>query len=161
MAATYEPIATTTLGSAVTSVTFSSISQAYTDLVIVFNGTVSSADNNAAEFNNENSNQLYSVTRLYGNGSGTVGSNRSTSQNSMQLGEMATVQSTDIIQIFNYSNTTTYKTVISSGRNTTGFLKNTVGLFRSTSAITTIKIMTGGANYQTGSTFTIYGIKAA
>jgi hypothetical protein len=160
MASTYEPIATTTIGSAVTSVTFTSVSQAYTDLVIVFNGTVSSADNNAAEFNNENSNQLYSVTRLYGNGS-TVGSNRSTAQNSMQLGEMATTQSIDLIYLFNYSNTSTYKTVISEASNTTGFLKRTVGLFRSTSAITTIKIMTGGANYQTGSTFTIYGIKAA
>jgi hypothetical protein len=160
MAATYEPIATTTLASAVTSVTFTSVSQAYTDLIIVFNGKLSSADNNALEFNNENQNQLYSVTRLYGNGS-SAGSNRSSSQNSMQMGELATIQSTDIIQIFNYSNTTTNKTVISGGRNTTGYLKNTVGLFRSTSAITTIKIMTGGANYEIGSTFTIYGIKAA
>lgn len=157
---TYEPITTTTVSSAVSSVTFTNVSQSYTDLVIVFNGTLSSADNNSIEFNNENQNQLYSVTRLYGNGS-TVGSNRSSAQNSMQIGEMATVPSTDIIQIFNYSGTTSSKVVISSGRNTSGFLKNTIGLFRSNSAITTIKIMTSGANYQVGSTFTIYGIKAA
>jgi hypothetical protein len=35
MASTYEPIATTTLGTATASVTFSSISGAYTDLVLV------------------------------------------------------------------------------------------------------------------------------
>jgi hypothetical protein len=156
---TYTPIATTTLGSAQASVTFSSISASYTDLIIIFNGTVSSADNNNIQFNSDTS-SLYSVTRLYGNGT-TTASNNSSNQTQMQLGEMATVQSTDIIQVFNYSNTTTYKTVISGGRNTTGFVKNTVGLYRSTSAISTIKIMTGGANYQTGSTFTLYGITAA
>lgn len=164
MALTYDPIYTTTLTSTQTSLTFdisSTENQSYTDLIIVFNGTVSSADNNAIQFNNESSNQLYSVTRLYANGSGTGGSNNSSNQNSMQLGEMATVQSTDLIYIFNYSSTTVNKTVISDGSNTTGFMKKTVGLFRSTSAITTIKIMTGGANYQIGSTFTIYGVKAA
>ena len=35
MAITYEPIATTTLGSAAASVTFSSISGSYTDLVLI------------------------------------------------------------------------------------------------------------------------------
>jgi hypothetical protein len=38
MAITYEPIATTTLGSAAASVTFSSISGSYTDLVLVVTG---------------------------------------------------------------------------------------------------------------------------
>lgn len=158
---TYVPIQSYTVsGNSTTSYTFSSIPQNYTDLVIVFNGTLSSADNNNIEFNNENQNQLYSVTRLYGNGS-TVGTNRSTSQNSMQLGEMGTSQSTDIIQIFNYSSTSGYKTVISSGRNATGNVKNTVGLFRSTSATNTIKIFTGGgATYSAGSTFSLYGIEA-
>jgi hypothetical protein len=42
MAITYEPIATTTLGTAAASVTFSSISGAYTDLVLVCNGNKSS-----------------------------------------------------------------------------------------------------------------------
>ena len=35
-AATYEPIATTTLGSAASTITFSSISGSYTDLILVF-----------------------------------------------------------------------------------------------------------------------------
>ena len=38
MAITYEPIATNTLGSAAASVTFSSISGTYTDLVVVVSG---------------------------------------------------------------------------------------------------------------------------
>lgn len=157
---TYEAIATQTLGSTATSVTFSSIPGTYTDLVLVFAGTVATADNINVRFNGVSTGGLYSVTRLYGNGS-TVASNRSSNQDSMQLGEMATVQSTDIIQIFNYSNSSTFKTVISSGRNTTGNVKDTVGLFRSTSAITSITLLTGGANYSAGSVFSLYGIAAA
>jgi hypothetical protein len=42
MAITYEPIATTTLGSATSTVTFSSISGSYTDLVAVFEVTLTS-----------------------------------------------------------------------------------------------------------------------
>ena len=41
MTATYEKIATTTLGSAATSVTFSSISGSYTDLVLFSTGNIS------------------------------------------------------------------------------------------------------------------------
>ena len=41
--ATYYPIATTTLSSATNSVSFSSISGSYTDIVIVFNGAASTS----------------------------------------------------------------------------------------------------------------------
>ena len=37
--ATYEPISTTTLGSNTNTVSFTSISSAYTDLIFVFEGT--------------------------------------------------------------------------------------------------------------------------
>jgi hypothetical protein len=43
MPATYEPIATTTLGGAAATITFSSISSAYTDLRIVLVGTTTAS----------------------------------------------------------------------------------------------------------------------
>jgi hypothetical protein len=62
----------------------------------------------------------------------------------------------------NYSNTTTYKTVLLRSNNASAITVATVGLWRSTSAINTIKIYADGAAvFSVGSTFTLYGIKAA
>ena len=63
-----------------------------------------------------------------------------------------------IIQIQNYSNSTTYKTAL--GRSAQQSVA-TVGLWRSTSAITAVKIYPASGNFDTGSIFTIYGIAAA
>ena len=154
---TYTPIASQTLASAAASVTFSSIPQGYTDLVLVFAGTMTTLDNNCVQFNGDTG-SVYSVTRLIGNGS-AASSSRSGSTTQIQLGEIATSQSTDIIQIMNYSNSTTYKTVLGRSSDVDGFLKANVGLYSSTNAITSIKIFSGGAyNYPIGSTFSIYGI---
>ena len=67
MASTYTPIATTTLGSAVNSVTFSSIASTYTELVLVIQ--YQSAANCVANitFNNDTATN-YSTTYLSGNG---------------------------------------------------------------------------------------------
>jgi len=61
----------------------------------------------------------------------------------------------------NYSNSTTYNTAlsrfVSAGSETTA----DVHLWRDTSAVTSITVATSTNNYATGSTFTLYGIKAA
>ena len=72
--------------------------------------------------------------------------------------------SVQILQLMNYSNTTTYKTILSRTNAAANGVDATVGLWRSTSAITSIEIgknsgMSG--TFQIGSTFTLYGIKAA
>ncbi len=164
MGVTYEALSTTTLTSTQANVTFdisSTANQSYTDLIIICNVKMSGAnENNNIQFNNVTSGGYYSVTRLYGNGS-TYSTNLSSSQDQMQLGEMSTLGSTDVIQIFNYANTNVNKTVISTGGQTGGFMKITTGLFRQTSAITNVKLFPGSGNYGIGSTFTIFGVKAA
>ena len=70
-------------------------------------------------------------------------------------------QNNAIVQFQNYSNTTTYKTVLSRGNNASNLVEAFVGLWRSTSAITAIDIKTQSGNFSIGSTFTLYGIKAA
>jgi hypothetical protein len=57
----------------------------------------------------------------------------------------------------NYSNTTTNKTAISRFSSTTGDVAAFASLWRSTSAITSIKIYQVSGNLNTGSTFTYTG----
>ena len=63
----------------------------------------------------------------------------------------------------NYSNSTTYKTVISRGGNAATWVTTNVGLWRNTAAITSVKVFASDAssNMNSGSTFTLYGIAAA
>lgn len=159
---TYEPIATQTLGSAASSVTFSSISGSYTDLVLVTAGQGTTAGVGLLTFNgdNPNSGSNYSNTSLYGDGS-TAGSYRRTSQARINDSLFWTAQCNNIFQIMNYANTTTNKTVLLRANYPGGELNATVGLYRSTSAITSLTLTHSGTTFIAGSTFTLYGIAAA
>jgi hypothetical protein len=162
---TYTPIATTTLGSAAASYTFSSIPSTYTDLILVFSGTNNQAVNTAdytLRFNSD-SGTNYSRTAAMGNGS-TTNSVRGSNQTSLFLtywGAPSTTQTTIITNILNYANTTTYKTVTTRNANSASGTDITAGLWRSTSAINTILITNTVGTFSSGSTFTLYGIAAA
>jgi hypothetical protein len=158
MPKTYEPIATTTLGSAASSVTFSSISAAYTDIVMVFNGSLSVGSGLTFQVNGATSG--FSDTFLIGYGS-SASSGRDSNVTSSFFGDIGTTNSTAILNFMNYSNTTTFKTVLSRGSAAGNGVSASVGLYRSTSAVTEIKILAPSGNITTGSTFTLYGIKAA
>lgn len=170
MPATYEPIATTTLSSVATNITFSSIPSTYTDLVISFTG-------NAAEtyyqlglqFNTDTSSGStnYSSTFISGNGS-SAAAGRETNlyciiaqQNTLST----TIPSLLNVNLFSYAGSA-YKTILASHSgdlNGSGSVYRTVGLWRSTSAINSIKIMSsnGAQNLAVGTTATLYGIKKA
>ena len=158
---TYEPIATQTLGSAASSVTFGSIPQTYTDLVLIANGAESANQYVAIRFNGDTASN-YSQTRLYGDGS-TAFSDR---QTSVTFGRLSVGDPTNrflmVASILNYTNTTTFKNWLSRTNTANNMVGAVVGLYRSTSAITTIQILTVTADtFVVGSTFTLYGIKAA
>jgi hypothetical protein len=157
---TYTPIATTTLGSAAATVTFSSIPGTYTDLILVADTVnASGADNFLLNFNSDTGSN-YSVTRLNGNGT-SASSSRGTNQTILQCGEVYSTRSTTIVQILNYSNSTTYKTTLTRQNNAGAGVNANVNLWRSTAAITTILISTSSYNFSAGSQFTLYGIQAA
>jgi hypothetical protein len=163
MASTYTPIATTTLGSAAASYTFSSISGSYTDLILVFNGTCATGTTSMNITVNSDTGSNYSMTRLYGSGSAAF-SERQSNVASMIIGISSNSQSINIVQFQNYSNTTTYKTVLSRQNvpsDSSIAVAAAVGLWRSTAAISSMTITTPPYNLQTGSTFTLYGIEAA
>jgi hypothetical protein len=177
MPATYEPIATQTLGSAAASVTFSSIPATYTDLVLVANWWDTETGNDSrclVQVGNASvdTGSNYSSTAVLGNSAGAT-SVRNTNRQQFDnyaggANNAATSRALSIYQFLNYSNTTTFKTVLYRQNSLeTAVVDNgtaaVVGLWRSTVAINTIKILprTGTTNIRTGASFTLYGIKAA
>jgi hypothetical protein len=160
MAKTYEPIATTTLGSAAASYTFSSIPATYTDLILVLNGSTSASNATSAMQYNSDTGSNYSYTGINGDGS-TASSFRVTSTTNIAIGEMRTYNCTNIVQIQNYSNSTTYKTNLMRANSASDYVQTSVGLWRNTAAINAIKVLTNFGNFNTGTTFTLYGIKSA
>ena len=165
MASTYTPIATYTLGSATSSYTFSSIPATYTDLIIVMSGTVSLDGRDPSIRFNSDTGSNYSYTNLSGNGSSAL-SSRVSNNSYIQLTTNAswhtTTISNTIVQVQNYSNSTTYKTTLNRSNDATYGTDATVGLWRSTSAINSVTLfIPSGHNFSTGCTFTLYGIKAA
>jgi hypothetical protein len=66
-----------------------------------------------------------------------------------------------IINVLNYSNSTTYKTTIDRS-NTDTYVNSYVNLWRNTAAITSIKVGASGTyTMSAGTVITLYGIKAA
>jgi hypothetical protein len=166
---TYVALATQTLSSAAASVTFSSIPQGYTDLVLVAQPAISSGNDNMrirVGNGSVDTGSNYSYTALTGNGS-TATSARAANETSILTdynGYMQTTlgNNTKIINFQNYSNTTTFKTVLTRSNNAPTGTDAMVSLWRSTAAINTMTLFISGgaANFAVGSTFTIYGIKA-
>ena len=155
---TYTPIARTVLSTTTTSLTFSSISGSYTDLILVMSASEASNAFNI-RFNSDSSSN-YSRTRLLGDGS-TATSGRTANTTDIPINYLGGTNnfSTTLVHFMNYSNTTTYKTILSrSGSADTGTGVQ-AALWRSTSAITSMTIFSDGLI--AGSTFTLYGIAAA
>jgi hypothetical protein len=168
MPSTYEPIATTTLGSAQSSVTFNSFS-GYTDLILILNARQDTAVSYQSFFCriNGDGGSNYSWTQLAADGS-SVYSDRLANDSYCRLSGIpgnnagSTTYGTAIVNFMNYSNSTTNKTILSRGAVVGGESQTAVSLWRNTNAITSFVLYTAGLNnWASGSMFTLYGIKAA
>jgi hypothetical protein len=164
MAFTYEPIATNTLGSAASSITFSSIPATYTDLRIVLVGTVTSIVDLIMQYNSDTATN-YSYTRLQGTGASV--STDTTSNNSnirISFGNPSTSVPFMITNdIFSYAGST-FKpalTTWSGDTNGSGSVGRTISTWRSTAAITSVVMTASGDTWKVGTIATLYGIKAA
>lgn len=160
MAKTYEPIATYTIPSTTSSYTFSSIPSTYTDLVLVTSIQRTSAGNTRVRFNGDTATN-YSTTWMEGNGS-AASSSRSSNQTFLTLDYSNSTSNwvSSIANVMNYANTTTYKTMINRTGDAGVVVLAYAQLWRSTAAITSLTLISD-TNFATGSTFTLYGIKAA
>ena len=166
MAVTYEPIATAAINGTA-SYTFSSIPQTYTDLVLVINVIGGGTGDCDVYFNGTSGGTLYSMTTLGGNGT-TASSANYTSYPAIRMtlgfGLSTTIPTLFNVNIFSYTGSTNKTCLVANSmdRNGTGETRRTVGLWRSTSAITSLTIASPQAqSFAAGSTATLYGIKAA
>jgi hypothetical protein len=173
MPQTYVPIASTTLTASATEINFTSVPSTYTDLVLVCNGGMSRSG--AAFLMRVGNGSIdtgtnYSETDLYGTGSAAA-SQRQTNTTYWNIfsgvGSSTTAgENTFIMQLMNYSNTTTNKTMLgrAASATTTAYPGTAAAVFlwRSTSAINTIRLYRQITDtFITGSTFTLYGILKA
>jgi len=164
----FESIATVTVGSGgAANVEFTSIPGTYTHLQIRLISSNTGANNQSSTliFNSDTGSN-YSYHRLYGTGSGT-GADAAANASGILVAVETNTSSTfgaSIIDVLDYKNTDKYKTV----RSLTGWENNSDGrLFflsgnwRSTSAITSIKITPQTNNFAQYSHFALYGCKSA
>ena len=166
---TYEPIATTTLSSTQGTVSFTSIPQTYTDLVIVLNSAFNyfAPQASGGMQLNSDTGTNYSYTAMSGNGS-TAASFSAATQGWIYFGECSAAGepfSNNIIHLLNYSNTTTFKTILSRSNLAHSRVMTQINLWRNTAAVTRVDLLAYGgasvAQWIAGSTFTLYGISAA
>jgi hypothetical protein len=160
---TYTPIATQTLGSAAASITFNSIVSTYTDLVLIISGKSTASLQVKMTFNGDNASTNYSQTTIAGNGS-SASSARTTNAAYITPDYYYSFTVNGGVarfNIMNYSNTTTYKTVLMRSDNADTATMANVGLWRSATAIYQIDLVTSTSTFASGTTFTLYGIAAA
>lgn len=163
--ATKIPLASVTLSATTDTVVFGSISQSYTDLILVSSviGTTTGQDIRI-QINGDTATN-YSATWFdsHYNSSPTSGrlTNRSNFQLTNYVGTGTTEPTASIVNFFSYSNTTTYKTMVARHSQIQGTYYETmilVNLWRSTSAINSISIYLGGSTFASGSKLNLYGV---
>jgi len=153
---TYTPIATQPISSNTASVTFNSIPQSYTDLVLIVSGTATTSFGDCPIRFNDDGSSAYSDIIMYSSGS-TAGSGRHVNQ-TFPRGWYYAQPFTNIYNIMNYTNTTTYKTIIGRSNTNTSETEAAVAMWRSFNAITSITVFPDGASFASGTTVALYGI---
>jgi hypothetical protein len=163
----FESIATVT-PSAANTITFSSIPSTYKHLQVRF--LVNQTDNAAMrlQFNGDSSTSSYTEHQLDANGSSvSAGGNGSGVVSGIAVAtanDTTSIFTVGIIDIIDYASTTKNKTArIFAGRdrNGSGNINLRSGLYLSTSAVSSLTLFVSGANYTSGSVFSLYGIKGA
>jgi hypothetical protein len=170
----YESIATASIGSGgVADVTFSSIPNTYTHLQVRAIARSAEAASGEATLRvqiNSDTNANYATHGLGGNGSSASADNGSGSTFAWASYLMpknnttANVFGSMVFDILDYANTNKFKTfrnLSGSDLNGSGSVFLTSGLWRNTSAITSLKFYFNGNNIVQYSHFALYGIKAA
>jgi hypothetical protein len=161
----YVALANATVSTPVLSVTFSSVSQSFRDLVVVISGreTASNGSNNTyLRFNND-SGSNYSMVRMNGDGSAANADTVSgvTVAGWAFIENSPTSNFTPIIYNINdYSATDKHKAVLGRGSGASNFVSATASRWANTAAITTVEVRTSTTSFVAGSTISLYGVSA-
>jgi hypothetical protein len=163
MPGTYEPIATVTADGTSLSAAFTSIPSTYTDLVIACAIASGNTGDAYLRFNGDTS-SIYSDTVLRGSGS-AASSVRDSNVPGIDIGAISNITGSEfgtvLVNVMNYSNNAINKTCTIRFSEGTNWATTIVGLWRSNAVVNSITFASRSGNWGSGSTFTLYGIKAA
>lgn len=160
---TYTPIASTTLASSASSVTFSSlntIAAGYRDLVLIANPEITGGDSTLTlRLNSDTNNANYSVVRMSGDGSSATSTSATGSARLDANNQTSGSRPAILINIMDFSATDKHKSALVRINSTTDSVEATAFRFASTAAVTTVQLV-ATTNFAAGSTFSLYGIAA-
>jgi hypothetical protein len=162
-------ITSQTLGTAAASVTFSAIPGTYKDLILKasIRSDQGSINTDVLISYNAVGGTSYSRTWLQGNGaaatSGRTANTSSTNVLNSAVGNGATSNTFSNWELYLPSYTASQNKpynafAVGETNATTAYIVNVAGLFRNTSAITSILLEPGGGNFVSGSSFYLYGL---
>lgn len=155
----WTPLANTTLGANASSVTFSSISSAYRDLVVVIQGSTTSGQNIFVRFNGDSTATNYNIVSLAGLGSST-GSSQTANANYLNYwSNFDTSQGNLIANVMDYVATDKQKTFLSRQNTAAVGVEAILGRWANTSAITSVMLL-ASTNFASGTSFALYGVSA-
>lgn len=151
---TYTALATLTLTSTDSEISFASIPATYRDLVLICSATASSGQDIVIKLNGDASN--YSRVYAYGSGSGSGASGADSSNG---WGVVRTSASNTVLQIMDYSATDKHKTVLSRLNGASDYGTAMIaGRWASTAAVNAVSASVASGTFSAGSTFSLYGI---
>jgi hypothetical protein len=162
---TYTPLATVTLASTNSSVSFSNIpATPYRDLILVVRGAISGTANIQMRFNSD-SGSNYPNVFMRGQSSGTQSNTYTPSNVQLTISAVGTGNEfTALAQIMDYSATDKHKMILNRSGYTndigSSVVEATAARWASTVAINSIAITTSTSTFGIGSIFSLYGVIA-
>ena len=160
MASAMTALATVTLGSTASSVTFGSIPATYRDLRLVIQASVTSGSVNNQFRLNSDATGTYNWVGMGGTGSSAL-SNSGSSQTTGALdyyGYLDSGLTVTTFDLLDYSATDKHKSGLVRANNAgNGTTANAVR-WASTAAVTTLQVFPSSSTYTAGSVFSLYGI---
>jgi hypothetical protein len=160
----YESISTVSLNTTQASVEFTGISGSYTHLQLRILQRSTTPNNVMMQYNSDTGTN-YSWHELFGEGANasTGAASSATSMKATYLENIASgIVGVGVIDILDYKDTNKYKTMralAGSDNNGSGYILFRSGLWRSTSAITSIKLTPASGSWDQYSSIALYGIK--
>jgi len=157
---TYTPLATVTLGSTAASVTFSSIPATYRDLILIITAQRTGSPVNVGMRFNGDSGSNYSSVFMTGTGSSAISG--TVSGTNVQLDVYPYPPSSGfnnyIVQIMDYAATDKHKSVLVRVNDAGNATEASAARWASTAAVNSLALTL--SNFNTGSTFNLYGVIA-
>lgn len=160
MADDYVALANVTLSASATTVTFSSISGSYRDLVFVASDlkTTPNAGNINIRFNGTTTE--YRGVRMTGDGSAAQSATDGTDRINKAANTPNAGSEMLILHIFDYAQTNKHKLCLLRTDNATTRTETAVWRWVNTAAITQVQFFLSANSYASGTTFALYGIRA-